>query len=338
MISKTTTQNPSTLYDGYVGIDVGKNNLVIAYLPTSGKTKIVEVSNDEKGFQQIRETLKQLNLISPLIALEATGTYHQPCMAYLLGQNYTVSILRSNAVKYHQKSEGQRHKTDKADALAIGLYAKQKHPKPCVLASEAQAELQQIQAHKDQIIKQLNALQGLVESNNFRWHQNEISNGILAEQIAHLESLLKRLIEEERRLVGSVFAIEIKLLQSIPGIGHRSALLLLAHIGDASGFDSSKALSKYFGLEPVPNESGRFRGKSRISKQGNSDVRRVLYVASWSAVRFNKVCHNLYERLLAKGKTKMEALIAVAHKLVRQAFGVLKSRQAFDPNFHLQKR
>ena len=70
-----------------------------------------------------------------------------------------------------------------------------------------------------------------------------------------------------------------------------------------------------------------------IKKMGNPYARKILYMAALSAIRFNKYCRELYERLVSKGKAKKLALVAVAHKLLRQAYGVLKSRRSFDENF-----
>nr|WP_281340822.1 transposase [Sulfurihydrogenibium sp. YO3AOP1] len=104
--------------------------------------------------------------------------------------------------------------------------------------------------------------------------------------------------------------------------------------GNFERFKSVKDISSFIGISPSPYESAACVKKSGwIKKMGNPYVRKILYMAALSAIRFNKYCRELYERLVSKGKAKKLALVAVAHKLLRQAYGVLKSRRPFDENF-----
>jgi len=120
---------------------------------------------------------------------------------------------------------------------------------------------------------------------------------------------------------------------SIPGLGRKSALLLVVITGGFTRFAHYKQLVSYLGLSPRIYESGTsIKGRARICKMGMSRVRAVLYVCSWSAIKANKACRELYERLLAKGKAKRLALIAVVNKLLRQAFAVATKKE-----FYLEK-
>ena len=123
-------------------------------------------------------------------------------------------------------------------------------------------------------------------------------------------------------------------LHSIPGLGKRSTMLLIVLSGGFSKFNSSKQLSSYIGLSPRIFESGSsVKGRARITKMGMSKIRAVLYVCAWSAKRCNAACKALYERLVAKGKAKRQALIAVANKLIKQAFAIAKSQTLFIENY-----
>lgn len=125
-------------------------------------------------------------------------------------------------------------------------------------------------------------------------------------------------------------------LKSIPGIGNQTAMMLILISGGFDRFDDYRKLSSYIGICPRIFESGSsVKGKARLCKMGMSGIRALLYVCSWSAKRCNKACRELYERLIAKGKAKKLALIAVANKLLKQAFAIAKTQSTYQENYSL---
>lgn len=123
-------------------------------------------------------------------------------------------------------------------------------------------------------------------------------------------------------------------LETIPGMGKKTAVMLTVLSGGFTRFDDYRKLSSYIGICPRIFESGTsVKGKARICKMGMSRIRATLYVCSWSARRYNKACRDLYERLLAKGKAKKLALIAVANKLLKQAFTIAKQQTKYQENY-----
>lgn len=122
-------------------------------------------------------------------------------------------------------------------------------------------------------------------------------------------------------------------VQSIPGIGKKTSLLLVVISGGFTKFENAKQLSSYVGLSPRIFESGTsVKGRVRICKMGMSRIRAMLYVCSWSAIRCNKACKELYDRLVAKGKSKRLSLIAVANKLLKQAFAIATKGEYYQEN------
>lgn len=121
-------------------------------------------------------------------------------------------------------------------------------------------------------------------------------------------------------------------MQSIPGIGARTACLLLAELGDPLRFSTARSLVAYAGLTPERCESGSSLHKqSRISRLGSAHVRRLLYMPALSGLRYNPLLKAFFERLVARGKARKAALVACMAKLLRIAYGVLRSGQPFDP-------
>ena len=115
-------------------------------------------------------------------------------------------------------------------------------------------------------------------------------------------------------------------IRSIPGVGKKTALLLIASTNGFKSFENQRQLSAFFGLAPTERTSGTsIRGRSRINKAGNPKIRNYLFLCSFTASQCNPQCRALYDRLVAKGKSKKLALIAVANKLLKQALAIAKS-------------
>jgi transposase len=123
-------------------------------------------------------------------------------------------------------------------------------------------------------------------------------------------------------------------LNTIPGVGRKTSMLLIVSTNGFRDFESSGQLSSYFGLAPNERSSGSsVRGRSRISKRGDSLVRNHLFLCSFTACVHNPQCKALYERIVNKGKSKKLALIAVCNKLIKQAYGISKSGLDYDRNY-----
>ena len=146
-------------------------------------------------------------------------------------------------------------------------------------------------------------------------------------EINVLETRLTELVKQEQQQ-------QLTLLKSIPGMGNKTAIMLLVLTDGFSNFENARQLCCYTGITPTIRESGKsVRGKSRISKVGNSKLRNLLFMCSFTACKHNKACKEIYERIIAKGKSKKLALIAVCNKLLKQAFAIAKSGLPYDENF-----
>ena len=225
-------------------------------------------------------------------------------------------------------------KTDKSDAKMICAYALLENP----AAWEPQAAYIR-QSHQLYTIvrgyfkqltalkNQLHALISTKEKHTKAAQSLKRSIKYISEEIARLEKQAKDLVEEHEQDLFSR-------LKTIPGIGTKTALLLIISTNALKNFENSRQLSSFFGLSPTILESGKsIRGKGRISKNGMGIMRNFLFMSSFSAIRYNKACAEMYERLVAKGKPKKVALIAVANKLLKQALAMAKSGACYEPNF-----
>jgi len=130
------------------------------------------------------------------------------------------------------------------------------------------------------------------------------------------------------------FQKEYELLRSIPGIGLKVSAMIIAVFNDFKAFENAKQACSFAGIAPAPYESGTsVKGRGSISKRGNTFARQMLFMGALSATIHNPLIRQQYQRLLDNGKSKMVAMVAAANKLLKQAFGVLKSGQPFNPNY-----
>ena len=126
---------------------------------------------------------------------------------------------------------------------------------------------------------------------------------------------------------------QLRLLQSIPGIGLKTALFLIVVTDGFKKFETASQLCSYAGITPTIRQSGSsVRGRARISKVGNRKLRNLLFMCSMSAYKRNKPCKEIFERITNKGKSKKLALLAVSNKLLKQCFAIVRSDIPYDAN------
>ncbi|MBB5395821.1 transposase [Mucilaginibacter sp. AK015] len=227
-----------------------------------------------------------------------------------------------------------RAKTDKKDAGMIAEYGKMEQPglwqKPeqhVITLQQTEALLARLQTEHTALNNQL----GSFESSGLL--TKELRRQILRE-LLHKDRLIKKLTIQMEQIAQVHYSGMLSNLESIPGLGRKTAMMLTVLSGGFSRFDNYRALSSYIGICPRIFESGTsVKGKARICKMGMSRIRATLYICSWSASRCNKACKELYQRLLAKGKAKKLALIAVANKLLKQAFAIATQKTKYNENY-----
>ena len=150
----------------------------------------------------------------------------------------------------------------------------------------------------------------------------------IIEEIIHKEKIIATC---KKSLIENCTLPDVELLASIIGIGKFSSVGLIIEIGTWLRFASAAKMAAFFGLNPILRQSGDKTWAARMSKQGSSEVRALLFMCAMVAIRHNPVIKDLYAHSLAKGKSKMSAIGICMHKLLRIIYGVLKSGKAFDP-------
>jgi len=154
-------------------------------------------------------------------------------------------------------------------------------------------------------------------------------------EIMHLKTQIRN---ETNVLARHCSFADVELITTFPGISVLSAVGLFIHIQSVARFATTKQIASFFGLNPVFSASGDSLKGSRMSKKGNKQVRQILFMIALSAIQSNPVIRNTYARQKSKGMSNMAAIGACMHKILRIVYGMLKNRQAFDPNIDRYNR
>jgi transposase len=322
-------------YKIVIGVDVSKNSFTATVLYDNKKENF-EVKSDPVEFEmKIKSFLKKFRKSDMLIIMEHTGVYHLKLANYLYENGYKVAVVNPFSIRKFMEAKMTRVKTDKADSYFIAEYGRTffdgelYKPKPDV-EKEIEVKLKILEDLQQQLTMLKNKREALSHVPMKRLKENL---EYYDELIRKIEKSIKELEKEIKELSKKNFQEEYKLLKSIPGISDRTIGVVISIFGGFKRFKSVKEVASFIGINPSPYESGTSVRKSGwIKKMGNPYARKILYMAALSAIRFNKYCRELYERLISKGKAKKLALVAVAHKLLRQAYGVLKNKRPFDEN------
>lgn len=313
----------------YVGVDISKDFFDVAIYSERGY-RYSKLKNDYNGFEQLKALLKE----KVHIVMEASGPYYLRLACYLYEQEIAVSVINPLVIRRFCQMRLTRAKTDRKDAKMIAEYGKAEQPilwKPqadyALKIRQMQASMDLLNKSRTGIIRQMKAFETGPVVCKEAIHAINKSRIAIEQQLGMLEDKMEQLIEQYHGQMHHR-------IQSIPGLGKKTSLLLIVLTGGFTKFETSKQLSSYIGLSPRIFESGTsVKGKSRITKMGMSRIRAMLYVCAWSAKRCNTACKELYERLLAKGKAKRQALIAIANKLLKQAFAIANSEMNYQENY-----
>ncbi len=313
--------------DKIIGFDVSKKFFDFAYLKSNKKWFNQQLDYDKNGLSKLVKIIPDKSIC----VMEATGPYYLKLANFLYSKGFKVCVVNPLVIRRYSQMLLKRTKTDKADAQLIAMYGKNQSPDFWKPNNENIQRIRQMNSVLESLIKErtswLNRIEAAKQDDNF----DKSSLKIMKQMIILINRRVQKLEVELDKIIEADFEQENSILRSIPGIGRKTSIVMLAITGGFTKFESYKQFSSYVGLCPRIFQSGTsVRGKARICKVGTSRVRQLLYLCALTASKVNKACKELYNRLIEKGKPKKLALIAVANKLIRQAFGCIKSMTYYN--------
>lgn len=332
-----------------VGIDIAKKDFAVAYRAPGaagkGETELGKFTNDPSGYALLQAALLRAceahDLCEMRLILEATGGYEAALMAYAYEQGWGVSLPNPKQVRDWAKGVGYRTKTDRVDARILAHYGVERDPP---LRPQLAVEVTEL----DSLLKRRQDLEKTLHQEQNRLSEIAGRPGLspkVAESLQHVIDALTQALTEIQAAIDELcqihqpFQQNLVRLLALPGVGPKVVLPLLVKLcqwqnltageGDASG------LVAFIGLDPQPYDSGRSVHKHPgISKMGDNELRRLLYMGALGGVRGKNPLKPFYQRLVGRGKAKKVALVAAARKILVWAWTIFSRQLDWNPDFH----
>jgi transposase len=301
-------------------------------------SEVKTFSNDKTGFNQLTKWVsKNIDKELPVsFAMEATGIYYEQLAYHLHSIGKRVSVLLPNKVAHFTKSLNIKTKTDDIDASVIAMMGCERLLKEWTPASPTYKRLrtitrlyQTLQGDKTQTINRLKGVECGFEplEEAAKIHKNTIKN--IEVELEKLISMMMETLKSDEEIWAKV-----ENLMTIKGIGFKTAALVLAETQGFALIKNQRQLVSYCGFDVIKRESGTsIKGRTRISKKGNSRLRAAMYMPSMTAIRYNPKMKEIYERINKDKSVKSIGLVAVQRRLLVLMYSLWKKNEAFDENY-----
>ena len=334
----------SNLLKYSVGIDMSSKDFhACVSVIDSGQRVTIKAThsfpNQKSGFAALRKW-KQKNCrdnLPVVFVIEATGIYHEQLAWFLHGQDEYVSVVLPNKAKKYLQSLGLKSKNDSIDSKGLSRMGAEQQLRRWQPLSKTIYELRLLTRHHE-------ALNKLLTTINNQLHCTEYSQfsdkQIITQQKKLIRLIEKQIIETTQSIEAAIAKDEQlserrKKICTIKGVGVLTFATVVAETNGFALIENGSQLVSYAGYDVVENQSGSHTGKTKISKRGNSRIRRILHMPSLVAVQCNQsVLKNLYERVYAKSKIKMKAYVAVQKKMLLLIYTLWKKNEAYNPLYH----
>jgi transposase len=329
-----------------VGIDVSMESFDVnlTVLDNEFKKQCLgsrKFNNDLEGFKALTGWVNKRRdeHVKVSYTMEFTGVYYEQ-LAYFLrsGGELIYMVIPSKAKKYCQ-SLSCASKTDKLDARSLSWMGLERELRAWEPLSQLFLNMRNLTREREELLKERTMTknrmhsskkQALGQVNSVRRYQDRIA--MLNAQIEEIEDELMELLKEDKE----VYA-KYKNITTIPGVAFITATTIIAETNGFAAILNQKQLTSYAGYDVKFNESGKFKGKAKISKQGNAHIRRALHFPAQTAVVHNKPLSMFYERVNERKEKSMIAGVAVQRKILCLIYTLWKTDKTFDPYYEINK-
>lgn len=329
MTNAALTTGPDVRHALYIGIDMAKSRFD---WNVHGQAISHQASNDPAGFEALLHSLAGRDV--RLIVVEATGGLENALVAFLVGQEFPVSVVNPRAARDFARSQGHLAKTDSIDACALAHYAHTLAHRANQAGILFQALPETVQALQALVLRRKQLLDMRTAELNRRAGAVRVLRKSIDAVVLTLNEQIAALNHDIGSHLKEHFQDLDQRLEGIKGVGPNTCAAMIAFMPELGHVNNRRA-AKLAGLAPLNNDSGAYRGKRRILG-GRSVVRCALYMATLSAVRYNPAIKTFYDRLVTAGKPKKVALTACAHKLLRILNAMARSGQPWNPALSAQ--
>ena len=319
-----------------VGIDISKDSFEVCIKQLVSERVVIKAThsfqNSFKGFDDfLKWTLRKVS--SPIFVMETTGVYHEDLTHFLYSNDQKVSVVLANKMKHFAKSLNIKTKTDKADAQMIAQYGLERQ------LEWWQPMMPQMKNLRDLCRERLSLKKDLVRSKcqvHALKHAHSTLDVVLQLKEQQIEFLEKNIQINENEIIRITeqdmeFSQRVKNIETIKGLRLLTIVTVLCETNGFAQFNNIRQVVSYAGLDIAERQSGLFKGKTRISKKGNSRIRECLYMPALSATSYNEHIKALYQRVIERNPTiKRKGVIAGMRKLLVLIFVLWKKNEAYN--------
>jgi len=323
-----------------IGFDISKDSFNVCFMEVGQDFQCRvkgsrQFKNEIKGFKEVDSWVNKhiKSPVSTSFIMEATGVYYENLAWYLYQHDYQVHVLLPYKTKHYLKSLGIKSKNDKIDAQGLSRMGAEQQLKRWKPFSKSIYTLRSLTRQHESISKlktmlsnQLHAIEHSALKTEIVKKQLKASIRMFEKQLDELGSEISNQINQDDKLKRKYEDID-----PIKGISLLSWATIVAETNGFETFENQRQLVSYSGYDVIENQSGNHVGKTRISKKGNSRIRRILYMPSLVSVKWREpVLYNLYLRVYQRTGIKMKGYVAVQKKLLVLIYHIWKNDMPFQ--------
>lgn len=327
-----------------VGVDMSKESFdaCISVINTLQKVTIKasrKFANSLKGFHEFKTWIKkhQKEQLPLVITVEATGVYYEEFAINLFESSFCISVVLPNKSKKYLQSKGLKSKNDKIDAKGLSQMGAEQNLTRWEPFSKSIYELRSLTRQNEDLQNQKTMVINRLEANKY----SAFPDKLVKKQLNKLLQFYEKQIMEVKSKIGEVInndellKSKVEKINKIKGLGILTIATIIAETNGFKLFNNQRQVVSYAGYDVIENQSGNRAGKTRISKKGNSHIRRALHMPAFLVVRYDQGGFKaLYERIEERTGFKMKAYVAVQRKLLMLIYTLWKKNEEFDPVYH----
>lgn len=318
-----------------VGVDISKDSFVATFaillqgqIIKNKRTR--NFKNTVKGIEGFMEWVGKLEdpSFDLHVTMEATGVYYEELAYALYGhERIIVHVLLPNMAKKYFESLNVKTKTDKVDSRVLGQMGLERMLRPWVLSSKIYRKLRTLSREKGQMIKERTMIKNQLHAETHTAEPLKRTITRYKNRVKYLDKQIKSVEKDIEKTVESddLVSVKINKIKTIPGIKTATIVGVVAETGGFVNIKSLKQLTSYSGYDVRIQESGKWKGRSTISKKGNSHIRRLMYMPTLSSIQHANTYKATYNRIKEHKEHKMVAVVAVQRKLLGLIYTLWKN-------------
>jgi len=331
------------------GIDIDADNFVVSrgiFYDNMEReaNNVKKFSNNQGGFNKLLAYARKLQSkinpngsIQTLYVMESSGVYGENLAYFLTEKGLNVHVALANKVKSFKKTLQFKSKTDDIDSLAISLYGLEKQLGKWKTPYPEMKKLKELSRELSSVKEMLVSLKNQLHA---RRSAHKINSGSIKRTTEQIKFFNKQIKSIEKDIDATLqenleFKAKIDKITKVKGIGSQTVVTVLSETNKFEGITNRNQLTSFVGLDVVENQSGKKTGKTRISKKGNSYIRKALYMPAISCKKHDRKMKHLYERVCERHgwKIKKIGIVAVMRKILHLIYALWKNDTEYNPNY-----